>query len=117
MGGILGVRPTAAWLARRRGGRFRGRFHPLQRSLAALARSARFGGDNRPPRFEDRPATMPESALLHELLLVASERDGGAPALTSGDATLGYGALAGAVAAFAGGMCALGLQRGQRVGI
>ena len=60
---------------------------------------------------------MPESTLLHELVLVAAARTPQAPALTHGDATLSYGALADAVTAFAHGICGAGLPRAGRVGI
>ena len=65
-----------------------------------------------PPPFFPLQAT-----LLHELLAVAARRAGNAPALTYGARTLPYEALQGAVAGFASGLMALGLQRAERVGI
>ncbi|MFG6416564.1 acyl-CoA ligase (AMP-forming), exosortase A system-associated [Roseateles sp. DC23W] len=60
---------------------------------------------------------MPESLLLNELVAVAAERTPEAPALTYGGTTLSYGELDAAVRAFASGLMALGLARGERVGI
>jgi acyl-CoA ligase (AMP-forming) (exosortase A-associated) len=58
-----------------------------------------------------------ESTLLHELVLVAADRDAAAPALTYGASTVSYGELATTVRAFAAGMVHLGVQRGERVGV
>ncbi|MDE2455697.1 MAG: AMP-binding protein, partial [Burkholderiales bacterium] len=58
---------------------------------------------------------MPESTLLHELPTLARQPE--APALTAGRDTLSYGELAQALRGFAAGAVALGLQRGERVGI
>ncbi|HZF80790.1 MAG TPA: acyl-CoA ligase (AMP-forming), exosortase A system-associated [Rubrivivax sp.] len=60
---------------------------------------------------------MLEAQLLHELVSVAAVRTPHARALTHGAATLNYETLASQVAAAAGGLRALGLQRGERVGI
>ncbi|MGH8797020.1 MAG: AMP-binding protein, partial [Caldimonas sp.] len=60
---------------------------------------------------------MPESNLLFELLAHAAERTPSAIALTHGAASLSYGALQAEVEGFAAGVLALGLQRGERVGI
>ena len=60
---------------------------------------------------------MRESVFLHELVHEAARRAGDSPALTCGPQTLGYQALDAAVVAFANGLMALGLQRGERVGI
>ena len=60
---------------------------------------------------------MPESNLLHELVLCSAERRGDAPALTGEGLTSSYADLARQVAAFGAGVCRLGLARGARVGI
>ncbi len=60
---------------------------------------------------------MTESHLLHELVSVAAERSPDAPALTFGKAALDYAQLHSAVWAFAAGLCALRLERSERVGI
>jgi acyl-CoA ligase (AMP-forming) (exosortase A-associated) len=60
---------------------------------------------------------MPESALLHELIVAAAARDGSAPALADGSVTLDYAALAAQVQACAAGLLTLGLPRSGRVGI
>ncbi|HZX31665.1 MAG TPA: AMP-binding protein, partial [Rhodocyclaceae bacterium] len=57
------------------------------------------------------------AALLHQLPLHAAERTPEARALTHGDHSLTYGELAARLAAFAGGMTARGLGRGERVAI
>ncbi|EHR71971.1 acyl-CoA ligase (AMP-forming), exosortase system type 1 associated protein [Burkholderiales bacterium JOSHI_001] len=60
---------------------------------------------------------MPDASLLHELIYEAARRAPEAPALTSGAAHLAYGPLETAVRSAAGGLAALGLRRGERVGI
>ena len=66
---------------------------------------------------------MPESTLLHELVLAAAARWPQAPALTAPASalaaarTLTYTELGDAVSRFAAGLVALGLPRGARVGI
>ena len=60
---------------------------------------------------------MPESTLLHELVDVAAARSPDARALTSGSASLDYRQLQAAVHAFAAGLMALDLARGDRVAI
>jgi acyl-CoA ligase (AMP-forming) (exosortase A-associated) len=60
---------------------------------------------------------MPESSLLHELISVAARRAGADAALTYGGRTWAYDELGDALAAFVAGLRALGLQRGERVGI
>lgn len=60
---------------------------------------------------------MPESTLLHDLVSRAADRRGPATALTQGAAKLGYDELDAAVSAFASGLIALGVQRGERVAI
>ncbi|MGE5491387.1 MAG: acyl-CoA ligase (AMP-forming), exosortase A system-associated [Actinomycetota bacterium] len=57
------------------------------------------------------------TALLHELPLHAAERAPDARALTHGDHSLTYGDLAARIAAFAGGMAARGIGRGERIAI
>ncbi len=57
------------------------------------------------------------SSLLHHLILHSAERTPTAPALTFSGKTLDYATLANDVQAFAAGLMALKLQRGQRVGI
>jgi acyl-CoA ligase (AMP-forming) (exosortase A-associated) len=57
------------------------------------------------------------TTLLHELPLHSADRTPDAPALTAGEHTLAYWELAERIAAFAGGMAARGLGRGERVGI
>ena len=58
-----------------------------------------------------------DSTLLPELVYRAADRDAAMPALSAGAATIGYGPLAAAVRAFASGLMALGLRRGDRVAI
>jgi acyl-CoA ligase (AMP-forming) (exosortase A-associated) len=58
-----------------------------------------------------------EATLLHELIAVAAARAPEAPALTSGSSTFLYAALAEMVRKFANGLLALGVGRGERVGI
>jgi acyl-CoA ligase (AMP-forming) (exosortase A-associated) len=58
-----------------------------------------------------------EATLLHELILRSSERAPDRPALTHGATTLSYAQLADHMRRFADGLMALGLQRGERVGI
>jgi acyl-CoA ligase (AMP-forming) (exosortase A-associated) len=60
---------------------------------------------------------MPESTLLHELVLCAATRHGDAAALTDDSGTRSYAELADLVGAFGAGICRLGLRRGARVGI
>ncbi|MFT4172016.1 MAG: acyl-CoA ligase (AMP-forming), exosortase A system-associated [Rhodocyclaceae bacterium] len=60
---------------------------------------------------------MTMSTLLHELILHSAERAPTASALTFNSQTLGYGELAERVRRFASGVAALGLARGERVGI
>ncbi|MDE2370314.1 MAG: acyl-CoA ligase (AMP-forming), exosortase A system-associated [Burkholderiales bacterium] len=59
----------------------------------------------------------PEAALLHELIFRARSLTPQAPALTYGAETWTYERLAQDTAAFAAGLRALGLERGERVGI
>jgi acyl-CoA ligase (AMP-forming) (exosortase A-associated) len=60
---------------------------------------------------------MTESTLLHELVAVSARRTPQARALTYGADSLNYEQLQAAVAGFAAGLMALGLQRGERVAI
>lgn len=60
---------------------------------------------------------MRDSALLPELISLAADRDSAAPALTYGKSTWNYGQLHDAVAGLAGGLLALGIERGERVAI
>ena len=60
---------------------------------------------------------MPESHLLHELVACAAERNPDAAALTDGAATISYGELAAQLTEFACGLLALGVARGDRIGI
>ena len=60
---------------------------------------------------------MPHTTLLHDLIGHAAARDGEAVAVVHGAASLRYHELDVAVKRFAGGLMALGLGRGQRVGI
>ncbi len=60
---------------------------------------------------------MPESTLLHELIGRAADATPGAIALTSDASSLAYADLQEAVGGFAGGLCTLGLGRGERVAI
>jgi acyl-CoA ligase (AMP-forming) (exosortase A-associated) len=60
---------------------------------------------------------MPESTLLHELVLCAATRHGAAAALTDDSGTRSYAELADQVGTFGAGICRLGLRRGARVGI
>ncbi len=60
---------------------------------------------------------MLEAQLLHELILIAAQRSPDAIALTYGAQSLRYDALAQQVTAFANGLRALGLGRGERVGV
>lgn len=60
---------------------------------------------------------MPESTLLHELVLCAAMRHGDAAALTDDSGTRSYAEAADLVGAFGAGICRLGLRRGARVGI
>jgi acyl-CoA ligase (AMP-forming) (exosortase A-associated) len=58
-----------------------------------------------------------EPLLLHELVAAAAERRPDASALTSGKSTLTYGALADSIGCVASGLHAMGLQRGERLGV
>ncbi len=60
---------------------------------------------------------MPESTLLHELIVFSERRQPEAGALGVGSATLSYRALNEAVQSLASGLTSLGLQRAERVGI
>lgn len=60
---------------------------------------------------------LPESHLLHQLVSVSADRHPERPALTYGSTTLTYADLARQVEQFASAMCALGVQRAERVGI
>ena len=60
---------------------------------------------------------MRDAFLLHDLLGVAAMRTPQHPALTFGERTLTYGELAMRVEAFAAGVCASGIGRGERVGV
>jgi acyl-CoA ligase (AMP-forming) (exosortase A-associated) len=60
---------------------------------------------------------MRDITLLSDLICCSAARASKAPALTYGTATLTYGELDEAVSRFAGGLLALGLQRGERVAI
>jgi acyl-CoA ligase (AMP-forming) (exosortase A-associated) len=60
---------------------------------------------------------MTESHLLHELVQLSAQRAPDAPALTHGSQTHSYADLHQATSTFAAHLMALGLQRGQRVGI
>jgi acyl-CoA ligase (AMP-forming) (exosortase A-associated) len=60
---------------------------------------------------------MIESHLLHELVGVAATRNPEAPALVHTGQALSYGSLAGEVGRFASGLRALGVGRGERIGI
>ncbi|MBS0423694.1 MAG: acyl-CoA ligase (AMP-forming), exosortase A system-associated [Proteobacteria bacterium] len=55
--------------------------------------------------------------LIHDLIFAAAERTPGAEALLYQDRRIGYAALAGQVAATAGGLHELGLGRGERVAV
>ena len=58
-----------------------------------------------------------EATLLHQLVFRAAERMPDRSALTYDGPTLGYAGIAEQVRRFADGLIALGLQRGERVGI
>jgi acyl-CoA ligase (AMP-forming) (exosortase A-associated) len=60
---------------------------------------------------------MPESVLLHELITTAARRSPDTIALSWGQASSTYAALANAVLRCAGGLVRLGLERSDRVGI
>ena len=60
---------------------------------------------------------MPDSTLLFDLIARAAHRTPDAPALTAGASTMHYASLQADVAGFAAGLRALGLERGERVGI
>jgi len=58
-----------------------------------------------------------EAHLLHDLIRVAADRNGAAQALASGADELDYTSLLAQVAALAGGLIGLGLERTGRVGV
>ncbi len=60
---------------------------------------------------------MSKTSLLHELITASAERAPASPALTSGRNTLSYRELDDQVGGLASGLMALGLDRGERVGI
>ena len=60
---------------------------------------------------------MPESSLIHELIVISAQRTPDAVALTYRNESLFYCALQGEVSRFASGLLGLGLQRGERVAI
>ncbi len=60
---------------------------------------------------------MHTTTLLHELISASAERAPASAALTAGATTLSYQELDTQVAGFAAGLMALGLDRGERVGI
>ena len=60
---------------------------------------------------------MNATYLLHQLVAASAERRPDAAALTFGDGTLSYGALADDIQRCAAALCALGLDRGERVAI
>ncbi|MDD3355242.1 acyl-CoA ligase (AMP-forming), exosortase A system-associated [Zoogloea sp.] len=60
---------------------------------------------------------MITTTLLHDLITASALRAPEAPALTAGATTLSYQALEAQTGAFAAGVLALGLERGERVGI
>ena len=60
---------------------------------------------------------MSKTSLLHELITASAERAPASPALTSGRDTLSYRELDDQVGGLASGLMALGLDRGERVGI
>ena len=67
--------------------------------------------------FAKWPDDMSDSYLLPDLIRSAAACASAAPALIHGEVSLNYGELDAAVQAFAGGLAALGLQRGERVAI
>ena len=60
---------------------------------------------------------MPESTLLHELILASAVRSASAPALTYGSRTLNYGEAEAAMQGFVWGAMGLGLERNERIGV
>ncbi|NML15628.1 acyl-CoA ligase (AMP-forming), exosortase A system-associated [Azohydromonas caseinilytica] len=60
---------------------------------------------------------MPDAVLLPELITRAAQRAPAAPALSCGGQVLDYATLHAQVQGFAAGVLALGLRRGERVGI
>jgi len=60
---------------------------------------------------------MPDACLLPELIRESAQRSAEAPALTHGSAHTTYAALHGVCDAFASGLLALGIGRGERVAI
>ncbi len=60
---------------------------------------------------------MHDAALLSDLVVLSAERRPDAVSLVAGSQALSYGALHQAVTAFASGLMALGVQRGERVAV
>ena len=58
-----------------------------------------------------------EAVLLQELVFVAADRDPTAIALHDGQSSVAYDELAGELRRFAAGLLALGVGRGERVGV
>jgi len=73
--------------------------------------------DNAEPSDSLPPPTMPEANLLPELIARSAGLTPDAPALSFAGSTLSYADLNSAVLGFAGGLMALGIQRGERVAI
>ena len=62
-------------------------------------------------------STCPHSWLLHHLIDCSASRSPDAPALTAGGQTLDYASLHQQITQFGAALTALGLQRGERIGI